>query len=197
MSRTLTLPPVAVSIRAQVVRDGSIFPDAQRETVEWLTPKARARASAAPRDPLRYSARVMRQMCVDRTFSVKAFCAVRAKAASRAACDHRHMQKKHPLRPHLHAWRLKMGKTQEWLADQIGCAHSTVLRWEKGAAGVDDATFSAIAKAYGITVAELSARPCQSGKARELDRLMRAVREMDEEGLRALATMAERLTPAQ
>jgi transcriptional regulator with XRE-family HTH domain len=107
------------------------------------------------------------------------------------------MPKKHPTRPHLLAWRRKMDKTQQWLAGALGVDHSSVLRWERGTAGVDDATFKAIANAYGITVAELSAPPCQSGKARELDRLMRAVREMDEEGLRALATMAERLTPAQ
>jgi transcriptional regulator with XRE-family HTH domain len=105
------------------------------------------------------------------------------------------MPKKHPVRPHLLAWRLKMDKSQEWLANELGTHHSTVLRWEKGSAGVDEATFSAIAKAYGITVAELAGAPDDAAKARELDRLLRALRDMDEDGLRALATMAERLTP--
>ena len=105
------------------------------------------------------------------------------------------MPKKHPIRPHLLAWRQKMDKTQEWLANELGTSHSTVLRREKGTAGVDDATFAEIARIYGITVAELSASPEDAAKAKEMDRLMRALRDMDEDGLRALATMAERLTP--
>lgn len=90
-----------------------------------------------------------------------------------------------------------MDKSQQWLANELGTHHTSVSRWEKGEAGVDDATFDAIARAYGITVAELSAHPDDAGKAQALDRLMRALQSMDEEGLRALATMAERLTPSR
>ena len=105
------------------------------------------------------------------------------------------MPKAHPIRPHLHAWRVHMDKTQQWLADELGTSHTTVLRWEKGHGGVDDATFEAIAKAYGISVAQLSAHPSETSKAQELDRLWRAVRQLDTDGLHALATMAERLKP--
>lgn len=105
------------------------------------------------------------------------------------------MVKKHPVRPHLRAWRKHLDKTQQWLANELGTEHSTVGRWEKGQAGVDDATFESIAKAYGITIAELSAPPGDAAKAQQLDRLMRALPLLDEEGLRTVATMAERLTP--
>lgn len=105
------------------------------------------------------------------------------------------MAKHHPLRPHLRAWRTTLGYTLEWVAEQIGAHHSSVLRWEKGTAGVDDATFAAIAKVYGITVAELAGTPADAPKHREMDRLLRALPRMDEEGLRALAVMAERLLP--
>lgn len=136
-------------------------------------------------------------MCDERTSCVKAFCAMSAKATIAAFCDHRRMPKKHPIRPHLLAWRLKMDKSQEWLANELGTHHSTVLRWEKGTAGVDDQTFAGIAKAYGVTIAELSGRPEDASKARELDRLLRALPEIDEEGMRALAVMAERFRPAK
>jgi transcriptional regulator with XRE-family HTH domain len=134
-------------------------------------------------------------MCADRTTSVNALCALNAKAPQRWTCDDRRMPKKHPIRLHLMSWRTFLDRTQEWLAAELGVAHSTVLRWEKGTAGVDEATFAAIAQVYGITIAELSAPPADAPKARELDRLMRALPNMDEEGLRALATMAERLAP--
>lgn len=192
MSRTRTLPPVNSSMREQVTRDGSILPDAHRETVVWLTPSLRARARAEPRVVARYSARVMAVMCDDRTPRVKAFCALSAEADQTASCDYRRMPKKHPIRPHLFAWRTSMNRSQEWLAGELGTHHSTVLRWEKGVAGVDDQTFQRIAKAYGITVAELEGRPEDAPKARELDRLLRALPEIDEEGMRALAVLAER-----
>lgn len=110
-------------------------------------------------------------------------------------CNDRRMPKKHPIRPHLLAWRNKMNKSQEWLANELGTAHSSVGRWERGIAGVDDATFEQIARIYGISPAELSAAPGEAAKAQQVDRLMRALSQMDEEGLRTLATMAERLIP--
>ena len=195
MSRTVTAPPVARSICAHIARDGSILRAAQRETVVWLTPSLRANSEAEPREALMYSARVMPKMCADRTSRVKAFCALSAKASAAESCEYRRMPKKHPVRPYLLAWREHLDKTQEWLANELGTHHSTVLRWEKRGAGVDDQTFAAIAKAYGITVAELSAPPGEAAKARQMDRLLRAIPKMDEEGLRTLATMAERLTP--
>ena len=67
-------------------------------------------------------------------------CAVAAKEPNPAMCDLRGMRKAHPIRPHLLAWRRHMDKTQEWLAEQIGKHHATVLRAERGDAGVDDAT---------------------------------------------------------
>lgn len=82
-----------------------------------------------------------------------------AKAVVVASCDARAMRKAHPKLPHLRAWREHFGKTQEWVAEQVSRAHSNVVRWESGQAGVDNETFAAIAKAYGITVAELTARP--------------------------------------
>lgn len=110
-------------------------------------------------------------------------------------CNDRRMPKKHPIRPHLEAWRRKMDKSQEWLANELGTHHTSVGRWEKGIAGVDNATFEQIARIYGITPAELAASPEDAEKARHVDRLMRALHQMDEEGLRTLATMAERLIP--
>lgn len=105
------------------------------------------------------------------------------------------MVKKHPIRPHLHAWRKAVGKTAQWLANELGTSHSTVLRYESGETGVDDDTFAAIATAYGITLAELSSAPRDASKAQALDRLMTAVRDMDEETLQTLAGLAERLHP--
>ncbi|MBK1656868.1 helix-turn-helix domain-containing protein [Paracraurococcus ruber] len=105
------------------------------------------------------------------------------------------MIRKHPTRPFLRAWRKRLGKTAEWLANEIGTVHSTVLRYEAGTTGVDDATFEAIAKAYGISIAELSAHPNDAEKARAMDRILRAIRDMDEEGLSVIAGFAERMKP--
>lgn len=58
---------------------------------------------------------------------------------------------------------------------------------------MDDATFAAIADAYGITVAELSAPPAEAERARELHRLMEAMRELDARRLGRLADLAEDL----
>lgn len=122
-------------------------------------------------------------------------CAVSARAAKFSGCDHRRMGKAHPRRPHLKAWREHMDRTQEWLANEIGTSHSTVLRAEKQETGVDDRTFEAIAKAYGITVAELTAAPADREKAQAMDRLLRVVRDMDGPGVALIAGFAERLKP--
>jgi hypothetical protein len=106
------------------------------------------------------------------------------------------MVKKHPIRPHLLAWRKKLAKTQFWLANELQTSQSNVQRQERGDIGVDDQTFSDIAKAYGITVAELSVSPEDADKARALDRLLRAVKKMDAEGISALASFAELIKPA-
>lgn len=86
-----------------------------------------------------------------------------------------------------------MGKTLVWLANEIGTSHSTVQRQEKGKLGVDDATFAAIARAYGISVAELSADPADSEKARELARLMDMLKQLDARSVRTLADLSEQL----
>jgi len=103
------------------------------------------------------------------------------------------MTKKHPIRPHLKAWRKFMKKTQVWVANEIGTTHSNYLRQEKGETGVDDATFEAIARAYGITVVELLAHPDDAEKARALNRLLNAVRHLDSEALAVVAGFAERI----
>lgn len=125
--------------------------------------------------------------------SVKAICAVTAHASTEAACHAQRMTKAHPIRPHLQAWRQRMGKTLVWLANEIGTSHSTVQRQEKGKLGVDDATFAAIARAYGISVAELSADPADSEKARELARLMDMLKQLDARSVRTLADLSEQL----
>jgi transcriptional regulator with XRE-family HTH domain len=96
-------------------------------------------------------------------------------------------------RPFLRAWRKKVGWTQAKLANELGTDHTTISRYEKGKVRVDDATFSRIAAAYGITPAELSASPDDAERAREMHRIMSAIRELDDVSLRALADMAERL----
>lgn len=127
----------------------------------------------------------------------KAFCALSARTRITALCDDRRMPKKHPVRPYLLPWRSKMGKTQEWLAEQIGVRHSTVNRQESGFSGVDDLTFAAIAKAYGITIAELSAHPDHSERARSLHRLMTRIANLSDSSIEALAGMAEQLPPSK
>jgi transcriptional regulator with XRE-family HTH domain len=103
------------------------------------------------------------------------------------------MKKAHPTRPHLLAWRKKFDKTQQWLADEIGSTHTTIRRHELGALGVDEKTFAAIAKAYGISVAELSAHPDDAPRAQQMDRVLKAIQHMDEEGLAVIAGFAERI----
>lgn len=127
--------------------------------------------------------------------AVQRFCAFSGKKAGEGACDNVRMPKKHPVRPFLLAWRTKMEKTQEWLANEIGTSHSTVNRHESGFSGVDDKTFEAIAKAYGITVAELSAHPDQSERARAMHRLMSRLNLLSDEGVDALARLADQLSP--
>lgn len=105
------------------------------------------------------------------------------------------MTKKHPIRPHLKAWRKFFNKTQVWVANEIGTTHSNYLRQEKGETGVDDNTFSTIAKAYGISIAELSAHPNEADKARALNRLLMAVRHLDGAALEVVAGFAERIKP--
>lgn len=117
-----------------------------------------------------------------------------AKASLGALCDKSAMRKAHPIRPHLRAWRLKMEKTQEWLAERIGRDQSNVNKAESGKAGVDEQTFAKIADAYGITVAELSAHPDEAPRAKQMHRLMQAMRTMDRDGLETLARLAEQLT---
>ena len=104
------------------------------------------------------------------------------------------MAKKHPIRPHLRAWRLHFGKTLEWVAERLETSHSTVVRWETGENGVQEATFRAIAEAYGITPAELSAPPGDAKRARALHRLIEAMQRLDDRNLGTLADLAERLS---
>ena len=111
----------------------------------------------------------------------------------RRLSDDEPMPKKHPVRRHLLAWRLHFGLTQEELANKIGTAHTTVGRWEAGKTGVDDATFSEIARVYGITPAELSAAPSDRGKALHMSRILDALRALDEKALDAVATVAEQM----
>ena len=60
---------------------------------------------------------------------------------------------------------------------------------------MDEATFAAIAKAYGISVAELSASPADADRARELGRLLDVARRLDAKGLRTLADLSEQFAP--
>ena len=103
------------------------------------------------------------------------------------------MAKKLPTRPHLRAWRLAKGWKLVPLAEQIGVAHSCIIAWEQGKTGVDDATFASIAKAYGITVAELSVVPSDAPRARSVHRLLEALRSLDERRIARLADLAEDL----
>jgi transcriptional regulator with XRE-family HTH domain len=103
------------------------------------------------------------------------------------------MPKRHPIRPHLLAWRLRLKLTQQDVAEMVGVSHSTIQRQEAGLSGVDDKTFSEIARVYGITLAELSASPDDAGRGKALHRLWTVAQSMDADGLAALATLAERL----
>ena len=104
------------------------------------------------------------------------------------------MAKRHPTRPHLRAWRLHFDKTLEWIASELGVGVSSVFRWETGENGVQDEVFEAIACAYGITPAELSAPPGDAERARSLHRLMEAIRQLDDQRLERLASLAEDLS---
>jgi transcriptional regulator with XRE-family HTH domain len=119
--------------------------------------------------------------------------AATAQAGLGGLCDTDAMRKAHPVRPHLRAWRLKMGKTQEWLAERISKNQSNVNKAESGKAGVDEQTFAKIADAYGITIAELSAHPDEAPRAQQMHRLMHAIRTMDRDNLETLARLAEQL----
>ena len=79
------------------------------------------------------------------------------------------------------------------LADRLGVSHSSIIAWEQGKAGVDEETFASIAKAYGITMAELSVEPSDASRARALHRLLEAVRSLDERRVARLADLAEDL----
>jgi transcriptional regulator with XRE-family HTH domain len=103
------------------------------------------------------------------------------------------MAKRHPIRPHLRTWRRHFGKTLEWVAERLQTSHASVIRWETGAHGVQEETFAAIAAAYGITVAELSAPPAEAARARDLHRLMNAIRDLDDAGLTTIASLAEQI----
>jgi transcriptional regulator with XRE-family HTH domain len=129
--------------------------------------------------------------------AVKRDCAVSGGAAEPAMCGQWRMPKKHPIRPYLTPWRLKMNHSQQSLADELGIAHTTVGRWEAGVSGVDDATFEAISRIYGISVAELSVHPDHAEKARAMGRLFQAVKEMDAARLAKLADLAEDLRPSR
>ena len=104
------------------------------------------------------------------------------------------MAKKLPIRPHLRVWRRALGWKLVPLAEQLGVAHSCIIGWEQGKTGVDDETFSAIAKAYGISTAELSVDPSDAPRARALHRLLEAVRCLDERRIGRLADLAEDLS---
>lgn len=104
------------------------------------------------------------------------------------------MAKKHPPRPHLREWRVHLGKTLEWLAGRLGVGVSSVFRWETGENGVQDEVFAEIARAYGITVAELSAPPTDAARARHLHRLMEAIKSLDDQRLARLTDLAEDLS---
>ena len=103
------------------------------------------------------------------------------------------MVKQHPIRPHLKAWRKKLGKRQAWLARETETSQSNITRQERGEIGVDDATFAAIAHAYGITIEELSAHPDEAGKAQAIHRLSKAAQLLDRESLAIVAGVAERM----
>lgn len=125
----------------------------------------------------------------------QAECAVIAKTASPRMALNVQMRKMHPIRPFLRKWREHFDKSQEWVANETGTSHSSVSRAEAGKTGVDEATFEAIARAYGISVAELSADPAEAVRARELGRLLALARELDDGKLKRLADLAEDLLP--
>jgi transcriptional regulator with XRE-family HTH domain len=118
---------------------------------------------------------------------------VAAAADSSDMCNHPRMKAKHPVRPHLRAWREHHKFSQIALAQRLRVSHTSVLRWETGESGVSDAVFAQIAKVYGISVAELSLPPEQADKARQLHRLLTILPDLDQWSLTSLADLAERL----
>ena len=124
---------------------------------------------------------------------VKRVCAVVATALALTACDIQTMRRPHPIRPYLLAWRHLRGLSQEIVAERLGIHYATLGRYERGELGVNDETFAEIAEAYGVSVAELSAHPQHQERAKALGRVLEAVKALDEEGLAALAVLAERL----
>lgn len=58
---------------------------------------------------------------------------------------------------------------------------------------MQDEVFEAIARAYGITAAELSGPPSDAARARALHRLLNAARGMDDHRLSRLADLADDL----
>lgn len=62
---------------------------------------------------------------------------------------------------------------------------------------MDDKTFFAIARAYGITIAELSGPPADAERARQLHRLLSAAPSLDAGALQTLADLAERLNQSK
>lgn len=122
--------------------------------------------------------------------AVKARCAISVAAVTLLPCHGSTMAQN---RNYLAAWRKAQGWSQTRLANELGTTHPTIGRYERGELRVDDAIFRRIAAAYGITPAELAGPPDQAGRAREMHRVITAIRELDEGALRALAEMAERL----
>lgn len=85
------------------------------------------------------------------------------------------------------------GWSQTRLANELGTTHPTIGRYERGELTVSDAVMARIAAAYGITIAELSLPPEEAERARQLHRVMALIPRLNEDSLRLLAEMAERL----
>lgn len=124
---------------------------------------------------------------------VKRECELAARVVERPICKTGRVAKNLTIRPHLRAWRLHLGQTLETVADALGTSHTTVIRWESGRHGVNDDTFAAIARHYGISPAELSAAPADAPKARQMARLLETMPKLTTEALATLADMAEHL----
>lgn len=99
------------------------------------------------------------------------------------------------------AWLVEHGKTQTWLAAEIGRSYRkinvstlSVLLHDKGGPGVDQQTSAlvpAISAITGIHPAELAATPEDA----ELLEAAREIREADPEQHRALLAMARAMRP--
>jgi transcriptional regulator with XRE-family HTH domain len=95
------------------------------------------------------------------------------------------MNRQHPVRPHLRAWRKAMRKTLQAVGEAMGVSHSTVKRWEEGG-GMDDASFARLAAFYGVTVGELSDAPEARDRARLIGEILEAIPTLDDQRLRML-----------